>query len=101
MVRRPGRHMGKRQRSPPVGRRWNMQLHLFASFEDKENPLTETAKKIAARLLTGIRESAILWIAKYQERASGTPFRGPFSLPLCSYGIEDGSVGFTPPLVRY
>jgi hypothetical protein len=33
--------MGKRQRSPPKGRRWLMGLHNFALCSGKENLLAE------------------------------------------------------------
>ena len=56
------RHMGKRQRPPPKGRRGLMRLHVFAFQLGKENLLAKTT--IVTRDLTGIRGSEILEIAK-------------------------------------
>ena len=56
------RHMGKRQRPPPKGRRGLMRLHAFAFQLGKENLLAKTT--IVTRDLTGIRGSEILEIAK-------------------------------------
>jgi hypothetical protein len=36
-------HMGKRQHSPPEGRRWLTGLHDFAFYLGKENLLAESA----------------------------------------------------------
>ena len=52
------RHMGKRQRPPPKGRRGLMGLHTFAFQLGKEKLLAKTT--IVTRHLTVIRGSGIL-----------------------------------------
>jgi hypothetical protein len=56
----------------------------------KENPLAETAIKSLCDL-TAIRESDSLSVAKLEEKASGTPFRGPFFFSrVCSWFVLRG-----------
>ena len=72
-------HMGKRQRSPPEGRRWLMCLHVFAQ-SGKENLLTGTARLSDS--------DSRKWEFSGCEAREGLPgrrrFGGLFPLPACS-----------------
>src|SRR5208337_4978438 len=79
--RRLARHMGKRQRSPPKGRRRTMGLHFIALNWAKE---IRPPKRRSISHETLDRDSR-KWDSQTchrMRRASGTPFRGPFSFAL-------------------
>lgn len=70
-------HMGERQRSAPEGRRWDVWFHGFASSGQRKSA-RRNGEKIAARVLTVIRGSVILCVAKQLEKGFRNSVSGAF-----------------------